>query len=424
MSELASSIAQILYSHPNQHHFPPLPTRSLHPHIAAHALDRSPIHLPNEALDLPGLSPKKMHEVVRMSVYIRRLLDSLGVSSSEVYIVDVGAGQGYLCRSLRRLLHCPNILALDSDFDQSSGARSWDHKTFDHHVISHKTLHITPCSLLTAIDEWIPPNVNTKAQVLLVALHACGSLTIDALRAFLAPRTTSHWSFIAAVTVGCCYNLLNPTDYPLCKSVNYASQALLPHPLPPSAYHLAAQSPPTWSLPSFQLSVRKVVWRALVSPLLQSLPPPETSRPFIPPSEYTAHVKKTPAPRQNLETISAPSSSGDTGTSPVHQRLGRLPNSAYTSWESFLSAVEARLGVPLDTIHLDLELAKKLEELHIMRCRLGPLIESTILKDRIGWLKEELDQEMWSAELVNLFDQKISPRNVAIVVVPNTVDTM
>ncbi|THV03801.1 hypothetical protein K435DRAFT_617704, partial [Dendrothele bispora CBS 962.96] len=376
------------------------------------------------------LSPKKLHQVVRMSVYISRLLDRLGVSPSEVYIVDVGAGQGYLCRSLHRLLGCSNILALDSDVDQSSGARAWDQKTLDHDVmISHRTLHITPHSLLTAIDEWIPPNPNHQPNVLLLALHACGSLAVDTLRAFIASSpSNAHWSFVAAVIVGCCYNLLSPADYPLCKSVDYASQALLPHLLPPSAYHLAAQSPPTWLLPSFQLSTRKVVWRALISPLLQSVTLPEASRPFIPPSEYSAYVSnKTLASRQNLQTISAPLSfsDGDTGTSPAHQRIGRLPTSAYASWEVFISAVESRLGLSLpkpakdSEIYPDSGLAKRLEQLHITRCRLGPLIESTILKDRITWLREQLDEDKWSAELINLFDQEQgSPRNVAFVVIP------
>ncbi|KAF5337477.1 hypothetical protein D9758_013585 [Tetrapyrgos nigripes] len=517
MSEMSVDCASILCAHPNSHFVPPLPNEDV---LQQHALPRHPISLPERTLAFPGLSPKKLHQVSRMTTYIRRLLDHLGISPSETYIVDVGAGQGYLCRSLNSLLHCPNILALDSDADQSSGARARD-QNFRSTDILHKTIHITPHSLLKAVDQWIPPN-NNNAKVLLVALHACGSLTIDTLRAFIASQANnSRWSFIATIVVGCCYNLLNPTDFPLCKTIDFAAQASLTapgNPLPPSAYHLAAQSPPQWSLPSFELSVRKVVWRALISPLLEGVRTEET-RPFIPPSEYTSYVKerdtKTPLPRRNLQTISAPrpqinsvngvgtpdTDIGDTGTSLAHQRLGRLPNSAYTSWKGFIDAVEERLGVslgldttlageslprytstsassipigssssqqptrldssPNDTDNANLkninthpssQLAKSLAHLHITRCKLGPVIESVILKDRIAWVREELGldleleegvspvklsesddvdsslgkqdlkqdkQPKWDASLVNLFDQaQGSPRNVAIVVVP------
>ena len=49
--------------------------------------------------------------------------------------------------------------------------------------------------------------------VLFVALHACGSLTPDILRAFLLASTQppAAWKPFGVVAVGCCYNLMNPT---------------------------------------------------------------------------------------------------------------------------------------------------------------------------------------------------------------------
>ena len=157
------------------------------------------------------------------------------------------------------------------------------------------------------------------------------------------------------------------------------------------------------------------------------------------------------------------------GLTPTHLRLGKLPTSAYTSWGAFLRCVEGKLpGVRFaeELVSLRLEaddyadtdadgeahaeelektlrtLLRSLETLHTVRCLLGPVVESAILKDRVGWIKEELlplplevehglghglgavdqavvDIEEIKVNLVNLFDQSTgSGRNVAIVVLP------
>ena len=78
-------------------------------------------------------------------------------------------------------------------------------------------------------------------------------------------------------------------------------------------------------------------------------------------------------------------------------------------------------------------LLRSLETLHTLRCLLGPVVESAILEDRVGWVSEELlllevehghrlgvvDEAEIPVKLVNLFDQSTgSGRNVAIVVLP------
>ena len=75
------------------------------------------------------------------------------------------------------------------------------------------------------------------------------------------------------------------------------------------------------------------------------------------------------------------------------------------------------------------DLVRNLEVLHVMRCLLGPLVETTVLRDRADWMREELmfvdgkHEKQMSVELVNLFDQSMgSARNVAIVVAPTIPD--
>lgn len=84
------------------------------------------------------------------------------------------------------------------------------------------------------------------------------------------------------------------------------------------------------------------------------------------------------------------------------------------------------------------DLLLRLEVLHVLRCLVGPLVESTIIQDRYYWLKENLASSepiqsspkksqyglptsKMSVKLVNLFDQGMdSGRNVAIVVGPES----
>jgi len=140
-------------------------------------------------------------------------------------------GQGYLTRALSyHLPHTP-ILAIDADEQQTLGAQRFEARVFrgksksGARRITHKILLIDPDNLLQAIDEWVREGAQSVSsqieppsppQILFVALHACGSLTIDVLRAYVAAvrqrRTTTaaahRWTPAGVVAVGCCYNLM------------------------------------------------------------------------------------------------------------------------------------------------------------------------------------------------------------------------
>lgn len=116
-------------------------------------------------------------------------------------------------------------------------------------TITHATVHITPATLVSAVDNWVDtwvsnkatlataPNIkrdteweqpfgdadeaNERPRVLFVGLHACGSLTPDILRALiscLSPLSGMEqsrlWTAAGAVVVGCCYNLMDPIGEP------------------------------------------------------------------------------------------------------------------------------------------------------------------------------------------------------------------
>jgi hypothetical protein len=82
--------------------------------------------------------------------------------------------------------------------------------------LSYETLSINPLTLQNAIDKWVVQSSSLEKgseapPVLLVALHACGSLTLDILRTFLSQMRggSSRWKPAGALVVGCCYNLLS-----------------------------------------------------------------------------------------------------------------------------------------------------------------------------------------------------------------------
>lgn len=384
--------------------------------------DPTPIHNPLAPPTTKGMSPKKQHEVERMISYIRDLFVANGLEPSAVRIVDVGAGQGHLTRALKGHFPDTQILALDADEGQTIGAQRWQDKKTD--GIAHRTVIINPTSLLDVVNEWIQPEPESDVvvPVLFVALHACGSLTPDILRAFLlaSRQPPATWKPFGVVAVGCCYNLMNPKDFPL-------SQPIADLDLPIAAYHLAAQIPDHWLVPSsptptplasVTLAIRKVAWRAL---LAKAIPHAQLSTTPVPtPASNPNKSATVPARWSRLPTLE-PAEVTRTGETPKLRRLSRLRDSAYDNWETFLRVSSDRLGLDLHATAIDPVVGRRVELLHVLRCLLGPAVESTILLDRLCWMQTALQQDKNSphVRLVNLFNQATgSGRNVAIVIAP------
>ncbi|KAJ3888808.1 hypothetical protein GG344DRAFT_52883, partial [Lentinula edodes] len=462
-----------------------------------------------------GMSLKKAHEVTRMAAYVASIVQNLRVPNG-VYIVDVGAGQGHLARELLDVVpSVRGVLALDGDavlVERQENARPARGKGKNHAVdsgtdgggattkVTHKFCHVTsPEELIQAVDEWFVEMETSEVlrsdvlkPVILISLHGCGSLSIDVLRSFVGnsygieefQREKRKWGFIACVTVPCCYNLLREGEYPLSfnqptppfrAATSPITKYLLPHPLTPNAYHLAAQVPDTWvcSEPmktstmedvtsnitekivvSAALAVRKVVWRALL----------ECANAYIQGGLNNKHSKRLINNDNNsspkFSSASTTSYAGKLGSN-LEQghlgKIGRFPSRAYDSWSTFLDMAGSRLGAELyhekswmtsptspSTPPPSLApLARALSIFYVLRCILGPLVESALLEDRVQWVQEQLvvackpdltaaegrkrevtltNVEMgYDASLVPLFSQlgeAGSARNVAVVVVP------
>ena len=186
-----------------------------------------------------------------------------------------------------------------------------------------------------------------------------------------------------------------------------------------SHLQLAAQTPDQWGtstlrLAAASLAIRKVAWRALLEGVLL---------------------------RQTRGSTSEPSSESAARPPESSKRLGRLNDTAYTDWSTFLTTAQRKLGVEFvdeASTERDLALERRLCVFQVLRCIMRPVVESLILLDRQQWLQSELQvcfditrsvlrqltrcvcqSTNLSVELVNLFDQDSgSGRNVAIVVQP------
>ncbi|KAI0643075.1 methyltransferase domain-containing protein [Trametes meyenii] len=413
---------------------------------------------------LPGMSPKKAHEVLRMSNLIGKVLQS-GSSLGHVnHVADVGAGQAYLSRMLRDTLGL-HVLALDSSDVQTQGAAKRDapkskrglrpvgpeRVPFGHDSTGHTTTEplekfngtrgsltyvttkIDADTLLQSTRSWIQSEKSaTTAQapeatggqgptpVLFVALHACGSLTPDIFRAFAASRRAQFsggdWTPQGAVVVGCCYNMLRPGDFPLSRALRTSGASSIT--LTSNHLQLAAQVPAQWArteetLRDAKLALRKVVWRALIQDVLDA--------------ERRSPSRDDPTssfPDQSmdgLDTMTASAVPEGRGS----KRLGRLSDAAYTDWATFAQRVQEKLGLPDSRTPSrgDSALERRIAVFHVLRCIVGPVIESLILLDRAAWMEEELEGTGLRVELINLFDQASgSGRNIAIVIRPRDHD--
>ena len=114
-----------------------------------------------------------------------------------------------------------------------------------------------------------------------------------------------------------------------------------------------------------------------------------------------------------------------TGETLTHRRLGKVPDRVYDNWDEFLKVAGDKMGASLHPSSIDDKQREKaesrLEILHVLRCLLGPVVETLIILDRLLWLKEVANEGQMDAELVNLFDQSTgSGRNVAIVIKPSS----
>ncbi|KAF8755324.1 hypothetical protein RHS01_05676 [Rhizoctonia solani] len=198
-----------------------------------------------------------------------------------------------------------------------------------------------------------------------------------------------------------------PADFPLSETTARTYPQGAVHHLTQNHLQLAAQCPAQWSRSQSEaerasLARRKIVWRAMLARSIHN-------------------SSREPSTESNIPS----------------NRLGRLPDRAYASWEIFVRTACEKMGLtaansagyavdegsPTFSSETD-TLSFQLEVLHILRALVGPVIESLIIVDRTVFLAEKLgavDESVgFTVRALNVFDQLSSgsARNIALVVEP------
>lgn len=167
----------------------------------------------------------------------------------------------------------------------------------------------------------------------------------------------------------------NIADFSLSRTLRSCSTYPSLH-LSPSHLQLAAQVPSQWTrseqtLKQARLALRKIVWRALLQDAFKM--------------------------RQELVEEGGPGTSAERSNSmdpsTRAERIGRLNDAAYADWGTFCNVVRAKLHLQHRNLSTMPPLCseRRVAVFHVLRCILGPVVESFILLDRLAWMLEELD---------------------------------
>lgn len=321
-----------------------------------------------EQLYTDNMNPKKIHEVAIMAKHIDNTLDK----TQKRVIIDAGSGLGYLSSWLAFNYNF-KVLGIDSRPLNSESAENRMKK------FAKKVKHLRMKSVnhkihTEFIDEGtdfhqlahvhFPDSINPSLT--LTGLHTCGSLSNNCLKIF---RNVS--GIRTLFNIGCCYNLLEPSDFPMSQF-----GAEMNCQLTRNARMLAAYSADrVFSNPDLS-NVTKIFYRALFEKLLGEMYP---------------EVKVS-----NLGPIKA------------------------TSFAEYVTNAQlARPEVFKEIQAIEEEVAsgyyKKHEEqwnemivFYLFRMSFAPVIEAVLVLDKVLYLLES--EEVETVELVKLFDPVVSPR--------------
>jgi len=357
-----------------------------------------------------GMNDKKTHEVEILSMLIKHVAEATDMTS----IIDLGAGQGYLSRTLA-LQHGMHVLAVDADEIQTCGAKFFQGKaekaikgkkiraiavtepdpsglieqekerqtTHLNHVTQMITLENLPELLAdwTDTSRWQLREVPAKSWMI-CGLHTCGDLAPTIIRLFQGSPQIG-----GMISVGCCYHWLTEVgekgnrSFPMSQYLNDIGFNL-----GSTLRMLACQAPGRWKSQreATLVSFKHNFYRAMLQKMMVD--------------RGLASVEKPPV-------------------------VGRMNNKRdFTSFPVYVAAALRRFkmsgaisddeAVEFETHARAQRFDRQIMVLWTLRILLSPIIESIILVDRWLYLKDTVPGAniwMWP-----LFDKVASPRNVVI----------
>lgn len=309
-----------------------------------------------------GLSPKKLHEVERFSAFIKSRANC-------EKIVDVGSGAGHLERVLaHRGFTNEQMACIESSNAHVESAAKWTCSE----GANIETIVSTISDSVESFKE-VENQLSTFQNGLMVGLHACGDLTNAMIKWFLCSD-----SFQELAVVSCCFHKMK--SFPISASFqSLATPALKSH----HALRLSCQDKfAIWNEQTIdQHRFHKLTFgrRAQLEQIAETL--------------HFDLVKKN---RHGIRNIHLKS----------NQEFIQEAIKVYD-----LHDIEEELFQLFDELHSDD--FEWLEVLTGLQAFLQILLEYFVLLDKVMFLKESGEH----AQLVQIFDEKISPRCLLLSVV-------
>lgn len=337
-----------------------------------------------------GMKPKKRHEVERMVAFVGQLCGEREIR----HVVDVGAGLGYVGQALSCQFGL-KVLGLESVETRCHAANQRQEKLLSGSGIATRmdTINFTMSDSQENVGKFSDIlrdfcGIGGKGlqPVCLLGLHCCGDLTPLMLRRFsecCPPRSV-------LVCMGCCYHRMS-TDgdkfcfFPLSAGVKRVVDDMKKCPdwkLNAFGLRLAAQETRArWreqSVADHHLHMKRVAFRAVLETVLE---PEDRARlqKVVKDEECATFQSYISAALNHLDT-----------SSEIHEKLKKMCRIAYSQFEQHFQFVE-----PFTALQVLLQ----------------PLLESLIISDQVLYLTET----GISSHVVAMFDDLISPRNLAIV---------
>ncbi|QQR46419.1 methyltransferase [Myxococcus xanthus] len=326
---------------------------------ALHELTALPWHEGLHALtvaETQGLSAKKTHE-------LERVLALLAPRTRFIHeAVDIGGGMGHLARLCARTFGW-TFHSIDRDAALQDKGRRWLTRT-------HPPGGDTLCFIQASVEDGLQPQLDplfSGRDRASIGLHTCGPLALTQI------RKSQGAGFV--LNIGCCYDKLEvPRDYPV-------SRFGREHPLPftPHALALTTRGRHHKTEVEFARMKRVYAWRFAFDLL---------SRRHFPERGF---VRAGDAPRALYAERFAVYARDRL------ERLGLDPGMTDAELNAFEVSVRAETR--------DLLLC------HLLRDRFARALEVVLLLDRAILLEESGFQ----VELLQLFDPRLSPRNLALI---------
>lgn len=320
-----------------------------------------------EQIYTDNMNPKKIHEVAIFSKHIDQSLDK----SQERVIIDAGSGLGYLSSWLAFNYNF-KVLGIDSRPLNSESAENRLKK------FAKKVKHLRMKSVNHKIHtEFIDESTNfqqlahqhfpdsSDPSLTLTGLHTCGSLAINCLKIF-----RNLGSIRSLFNIGCCYNLLEPNDFPMS-----SDGVAIDFQLSRNARMLAAYSADRVFTNTDLSNVHKIFYRALLEKLLFELYP---------------ELKVS-----NLGPIKATS-------------FAEYVGNAQSARPEMFQGRSIDPQVASDYCKAHEQSWREMLVFYLFRMSFAPVIESVIVLDRVLFLLESVNVR--EVRLVKLFDPVVSPR--------------